>query len=147
MVKKTLTFYEGIGRRKSSTARVRLYLTSGKELSVRNYKIKKGDFVVNSKKVADYFALSQAQSRYELPLKLTDSLTRFGISVVVTGGGKMGQLDALVLGLARALQKADESLRPSLKAAGLLTRDARIRERRKPGTGGRARRKKQSPKR
>jgi len=70
------------------------------------------------------------------------------ISVNVTGGGVMGQLDAVTHGIARALAKVDkEEFRPVLKKAGLLTRDSRIRERRKVGMGGKARRKKQSPKR
>jgi len=73
---------------------------------------------------------------------------KYYVTVKVVGGGKNGQLDAVVHGIARAFDKADrEKFRPPLKRAGLLTRDARVRERRKVGTGGKARRKKQSPKR
>ena len=80
-------------------------------------------------------------------MSLTNSLDRFAIVVKVNGGGKEGQLDAVSLGISRAMLKVDDATRLVLKKEGLLTRDARVRERRKVGTGGRARRKKQSPKR
>ncbi len=149
MAKKSpFTYYEGIGRRKSSTARVRLYVTTGKkEIVLRETKIKKGDIIVNGKTIEDYLQSNLANYRYNLPLELTDSTARFAISIVLSGGGKIGQLDAIVLGLARALEKVDGNNRTTLKTHGLLTRDSRERERRKPGMGGKARRKKQSPKR
>ena len=85
---------------------------------------------------------------YSMPLKLTNSLDRFAVTVQIFGGGKKGQLDALVHGLSRALELVDkETFRPLLKKEGLLTRDPRKKERRKVGKGGKARKAKQSPKR
>ena len=82
-----------------------------------------------------------------MPLKLTQNEGRFAISILTEGGGKNGQLEAIVHGLARALLLSDQGYKVVLKKAGLLTRDPRKRERRKVGTGGKARRAKQSPKR
>src|SRR3989344_2791826 len=114
------SYFEGIGRRKSAIARVRLYLIDAKvEKTVDKVKVKKGDFIINQKEVSDYFPADYQKVFYEKSLSLTNSLDRFAIVVKVNGG----------------------------KKEGLLTRDARVRERRKVGTGGRARRKKQSPKR
>ncbi|MFQ5452407.1 MAG: 30S ribosomal protein S9 [Candidatus Paceibacterota bacterium] len=145
---KNLKYYEAVGRRKASIARVRLYIARGKsQITVLGSSIKKGQICVNSKSIDDYFQNIMAQYKYKLPLEFADSVDRFAISVLVHGGGKQGQLDAIVLGLARALEKVDGSYRPKLKKKKLLTRDPRVKERRKPGTGGKARRKKQSPKR
>ena len=128
-------FTYAVGRRRSASARVRLY--RGKEESL-----------VNDQPVDKYFPGVVSKTRWELPFKLTDTLGKHYVTVKVVGGGKNGQLDAAVHGIARALNAYNpEKYRPLLKAAGLLTRDARVRERRKVGTGGRARRKKQSPKR
>ncbi len=150
-VKKKLSYFGAIGKRKESVALVRLYLVNNKkEVTVdkkSDFKIKKGEIYVNRKKISEYFPLPSQKASYLLPLKVCDSEDRFAISIITKGGGKNGQLDAVVLGLARALEKVDDSYRPILKKNGLLTRDSRIRERRKVGTGGRARRKKQSPKR
>lgn len=144
----TVKYYEAVGRRKSAVARVRLYIvTKQKEISVSDLKIKKGDIYVNKKLINQYFPGEVAKSKYTQPLKLTDNLDRFAISIQVKGGGKNGQLDAVVHGISRALELVDKSYRPILKKKGLLSRDARVKERRKPGTGGKARRKKQSPKR
>lgn len=124
-----------VGRRKTSVARVRLY--SGK-----------GQTVVNGKPIQEYFPGQVAQHLYPRPFALTQTENKYYATVKVLGGGKEGQLDAVVHGLARALNELDrEKFRPVLKKHGLLTRDARKRERRKVGTGGKARRKKQSPKR
>lgn len=150
MAKKTLQpkYYEGIGRRKSSTARVRLYvLAKESELSLSEAKIKKGEIFVNTKNITTFFPSEIEKKRYTLPLSLTENEKRFAISVHIRGGGKSSQLDALILGLARALEISDKTYRPILKKDGLLSRDARIKERRKVGTGGKARRQKQSPKR
>ena len=145
---KSLTYYEAIGRRKSAVARVRLHLAvKGIEAKVSDVKMAKGDIIVNKLPVTEYFTDQVGKLLYEGPLKLTDSLGRFIITVMVQGGGKRGQLDAMVLGISRALLKVDGDNRKKLKPHGLLTRDARVRERRKVGMGGRARRKKQSPKR
>lgn len=145
--KKGLKYFEGVGRRKEAVARVRLYLVN-KEISIFDQTVKKGDVIVNKKPISFYFSSQAEKNIYLLPLKLTDSENRFAISISVSGGGHVGCLEAIVHGLARALEKVDrEKYRPILKKAGLLKRDARERERRKVGTGGKARRAKQSPKR
>ena len=82
-----------------------------------------------------------------LPLKATSSVDRFAISIKVSGGGKKGQLGAIVHGISRALVLVDEANKKILRSLGLITRDPRVKERRKVGTGGKARREKQSPKR
>lgn len=151
MVKKTknIQYYESVGRRREAVARVRLYITQkDKTAVVQNVKIKQGEIQVNGKSADIIFPSLNEKSQYLLPLKLTDTENRFAISILVRGGGKKGQLGAIIHGLARAIEKTDkETLRPILKKAGLLTRDSRTRERRKVGTGGKARRVKQSPKR
>jgi len=124
-----------IGRRKSSSARVRLY--KGKKESL-----------VNGELIGKYFPGAVMRAKWEKPFILTKTLSNYYVTVKVVGGGKMGQLDATVLGISRALNLLDrDKFRPPLKKAGLLTRDARVRERRMVGKGGKARRKKQSPKR
>lgn len=134
-----------IGRRKSSTAEVRLYK---KDATVWGTTlVKKGEFVVNNKPALEYFGKG-ADKIYAQPFKVTGAENKFAISIKVTGGGKMGQLEAVVLAIARALDKIDkEKFHSALKKKGLLTRDPRVRERRKVGMGGKSRRKKQSPKR
>lgn len=146
---KVVKYFEGVGRRKESVARVRLYLTNKDKLvTVFDQKVKQGDVIVNKKPISFYFSSQAEKNIYLLPLKLTDSEDRFAVSISVSGGGHIGSLEAIVHGLARALEKVDrEKYRPILKKAGLLKRDARERERRKVGTGGKARRAKQSPKR
>lgn len=144
---KKLSFYEAIGRRKKSTARVRLYLATKNEVKIFEHKYKKGDMIVNKRPIDNYFPLAVDKVLYLRPLELTDSKDRFVISAIIKGGGKNSQLEAYILGLSRALLLTDEQYRPVLKKPGLLRVDARVKERRKPGTGGKARRKKQSPKR
>ncbi len=103
---------------------------------------------MNGKKIAEYFSSSLAQTRFLEPLVLTGNEGKCWVSVKVAGGGPNGQLEAAIHGLARALVSLDgEKYRSVLKEAGLLTRDPRERERRKAGMGGKARRKRQSPKR
>lgn len=146
---KNILFYEAIGRRKEAVARVRLYIT-GKDntASVNGIKVKKGEIVVNNKPVSAVFSALQEKTQYLSPFKLTSTEERFAVSAVIKGGGKNGQLEAFIHGIARAIEKTDkEAMRPLLKKAGLLTRDPRTRERRKVGTGGKSRRVKQSPKR
>jgi small subunit ribosomal protein S9 len=117
-------------------------------VTVAGKKYKKGDIVVNQKPVEEVFSSLAEKARLQQPLVMTDSQERFVVSIVTVGGGHSGQLDAAILGISRAIEKIDkETYRPLLKTAGLLTRDPRTRERRKPGTGGKARRAKQSPKR
>lgn len=137
---KELKYYEAIGRRKTAVARVRLYLATFETT-------KKGGIMVNGKPSTEYFPAATQQNTLLQPLALADSSERFAVSIKVVGGGKQGQVEAAILGIARALEKVDKGHRAVLKEHGLLTRDARQRERRKVGTGGRARRKKQSPKR
>jgi small subunit ribosomal protein S9 len=114
-------FFEATGRRKESTARVRL--TAGS-----------GAFVVNEKPLEEYFPrLGDASAILSVLEATSQNPTQYDISVKVDGGGVTGQRDAVKLGLARALVTMDESLRSALRAEGLLTRDPRIKERKKPG--------------
>lgn len=144
-VKKTTSkanYTYAVGRRKTANARVRIY----KSASVPGFD--GVQLVVNGKAAEAYFPGETAKATYRKPFIITETLTKMSASVVVAGSGKMGQLDAVVHGLARALSLLDrESFRATLKTAGLLTRDARTRQRRMVGTGGKARRAKQSPKR
>ena len=123
-----------IGRRKEATARVRLFST-------------KGETLVNGLPIGGYFGGAVAKAVYEQPFELTEAGGSYHATIKVEGSGKVGQLGAVRHGLARALAKDNPNFRAVLKKAGLLTRDPRGRERRKVGTGGKARRAKQSPKR
>jgi len=151
MVKKIkdIEYYEAVGRRKESSARVRLYIVSKKEktVTVKSNVIKQGQIMINSKLSEVYFPSTVEQNILAKPLVLTGVEDRFAISILVRGGGKSGQLDAIIHGISRALCLIDDTYRPKLKPEGMLTRDPRVRERRKVGTGGKARRQKQSPKR
>jgi small subunit ribosomal protein S9 len=113
-------YIEAIGRRKTATARVRLYPGTG-------------DIVVNDKPYQQYFGRDLDRMLLLMPLVLTGNESTFNISVHVNGGGDNGQAAAVRLGIARALCDSDINMRPALKAAGLLTRDARAKERKKPG--------------
>jgi small subunit ribosomal protein S9 len=126
-------YYEGIGRRKAATARVRIYPGTG-------------EFLVNEKKVGDYFPRSEWLTHVLAPLHATGNESRFTISAMVNGGGGTGQAGAVSLGVARALLSADPGFRDALRKAGLLTRDPREKERKKPGLK-RARKAKQYTKR
>ena len=108
------------GRRKTSSARV--YLSKGK-----------GDITVNSKPLNEYFGRQVAQMLVMQPLKLPELDEKVNIKVMVKGGGSFGQAGAIRHGISRALIEYDEELRPQLKKAGLLTRDPRKVERKKPG--------------
>ena len=151
MAKKTkdISYYEAVGRRKQSVARVRLYLPKKKgEVLVNKLNIKPGEIYINGKSLEKSALKSYEKDFLSLPLTLAKSQDRFAVSILVSGGGTTGQLDAMVHGIARALEIIDkEAYRPILKANGLLTRDPRKKETRKVGTGGKARRMKQSPKR
>ena len=113
-------YYEAVGRRKRATARVRI--VSGK-----------GAFVINDKSAEDYFPRLGDLKRSKAPAEVTGLADKLDVSVLVNGGGITGQSSAVSHGLARALLKMDENFRPDLKKAGLLTRDSRIKERKKPG--------------
>jgi len=113
-------YYEGVGRRKTASARVRLYPGEGK-------------VVVNDKPAEEYFSRQQDVLHLLEPLKVTGTAGRFNVSVKVQGGGVSGQAGAVRQGLARALLAANPDLRPVLRKGGFLTRDARMKERKKPG--------------
>lgn len=151
MAKKTknIEYYEAIGRRKSAVARVRLYIpVKEKTVTVGTIKIKAGEIFLNRKPLAQTITLERDRNYIVLPLNLTSNLDRFAISIITSGGGRSSTLDAMVHGISRALEICDkETYRPILKKQGLLKRDPRKKERRKVGTGGKARRLKQSPKR
>ena len=140
VAKKNYTY--AVGRRKTATARVRLY----KGASVTGHE--GVQLLVNNKPAEVYFPGDTWKAAYRRPFVITETLTKMSASVVVAGSGKAAQLGAVVHGVSRALSLLDrEKYRAILKSAGLLTRDSRAKERRKVGTGGKARRQKQSPKR
>ena len=115
------TSYYGTGRRKTSVARV--YLTSGK-----------GEIIINKRPIDEYFGLETLKVIVRQPLVATDTLGKFDVKVSVKGGGTTGQAGAIRHGISRALLEADEEeYRPILKKAGFLTRDARMKERKKYG--------------
>ena len=115
-----VAYNEGVGRRKTATARVRLYPGEGK-------------IIVNDKPVEEYFSREYDLLHLLEPLKVTGLMNKFNVSVKVKGGGMSGQAGAVRHGLARALLKANPELRPILRKGGFLTRDARMKERKKPG--------------
>ncbi|MBO4484906.1 MAG: 30S ribosomal protein S9 [Lachnospiraceae bacterium] len=119
MAKNSSKFY-GTGRRKSSIARV--YLLSGK-----------GNITINKKNIDEYFGLETLKVIVRQPLALLKADDRYDVVVTVRGGGFSGQAGAIRHGIARALCKADIENRPALKKAGFLTRDARMKERKKYG--------------
>jgi small subunit ribosomal protein S9 len=145
--KKYKEFMFAVGRRRAAVARVRVYSKVPDALKFEEYEVKKGDLVVNGRNISEYFSGVVAKATYEEPLKLADALNKYAITARVVGGGTASQLGAFVLGLSRALAAIDEGVKPVLRKKGLLTRDQRVRERRKVGTGGKARRQKQSPRR
>lgn len=115
--------YQGTGRRKSSVARVRLVPGDG-------------TVTINTRSLEQYFGKKTLEMIVKQPLSLTNTVGRFNVLVNVHGGGFTGQAGAIRLGIARALLKADPSLRPALKRAGFLTRDPRMKERKKYGLKG-----------
>ena len=145
---KKSTYVAAVGRRRESNAQVRLYPITGKKtVTLYGQNLKAGDFLVNKKKVSDYFPGDVNKVLYRQPFTETKSLNDYAVSAVVSGGGKKGQLGATIHGLARALDKSNPEFHSSLKEAGLLTRDPRVKERRKAGLAQKARAKKSSPKR
>jgi small subunit ribosomal protein S9 len=114
-------YYQGTGRRKTAVARVRLFPGSG-------------EFVVNGKQITEYFGVRDLFAKELIrPLELTGNAASFNVLVKVRGGGVAGQVGAVRHGIARALLDLNAELRPTLKKAGLLTRDPRVKERKKPG--------------
>ena len=116
-------YYEGIGRRKRASARVRIYMDEQAN----------GSFEVNDKEVRDYFPRFGDYDTLLGPLVDTDLVGQVDVTVLIEGGGITGQTDAVRLGLARALVEYDENLRNVLRAGGHLSRDPRVKERKKPG--------------
>ncbi len=112
--------YYGTGRRKKSIARV--YLVPGK-----------GEITINKRNIDDYFGLETLKVIVRQPLAATDTVDKFNVIVTVKGGGYTGQAGAVRHGIARALLQADPDYRPTLKKAGYLTRDPRMKERKKYG--------------
>jgi small subunit ribosomal protein S9 len=115
--------WHAVGRRKTSVARV--YLTPGS-----------GKWSVNGRTLGDYFPRQSLVQHIQQPFQVTDTLGAFDVKVRVAGGGQTGQAGALRLGVARALVSADDQHRRKLRAHGLLTRDPRAVERKKPGQPG-----------
>jgi small subunit ribosomal protein S9 len=146
---KNIQYYEAVGRRREAVARVRLYLiTKEKEVTVGGKKIGKGQIHLNGNPVESVYPHDFEKQRILKPLLVTNNDDRFAISIKTIGGGKNGQLEAISHGISRALVLVDaDQYKPLLKTEGLLRRDPRARQRRMVGTGGKARRAKQSPKR
>ena len=119
----TTPFFYGTGRRKKSVARVRVYAGTGK-------------ITINDRDIDDYFGLETLKLIVRQPLALTGTTEKFDIVVRVAGGGVTGQAGAIRHGLSRALLQYDEALRAELKKAGFLTRDPRMKERKKYGLKG-----------
>ena len=109
-----------LGRRKTSVARV--YMTEGS-----------GKMIINDRDYKEYFPVASLQSKLHQPFQLTETAGQFDITVNVKGGGINGQVEAIRLGIARALVEVNEENKPNLKAEGLMTRDPRMVERKKPG--------------
>lgn len=120
MAAKKLTQYYGTGRRKTSTARV--FLQSGT-----------GAITINNRSIEQYFGREVARMIVRQPLELVKMADKFDLNVTVLGGGSFGQAGAIRHGITRALMEYDEGLRPSLREAGYVTRDAREVERKKVG--------------
>jgi len=117
----TTQYYEGIGRRKEASARVRLFPGGT------------GHLIINDKEGVDYLPRGGDVEILLSPLRLIGQEINFDVTVHVDGGGISGQRDAIRLGIARALLKIDPELRPQMRQAGFLTVDARVKERKKPG--------------
>ncbi len=115
--------YYGTGRRKKAVARVRLYPGEG-------------NITINGRNIDDYFGLETLKVIVRQPLVLTETISRFDVVANVSGGGFTGQAGAIRHGISRALVKADEDFRKTLKSAGFLTRDPRMKERKKYGLKG-----------
>jgi len=118
-----ITEFLGTGRRKTAVARVRLAAGSGK-------------ITVNNRAFENYFPVENQRMMAQQPLAVTETASKFDVRVNVTGGGPNGQAGAVRHGIARALLQFDANLRPTLKSNGLLTRDPRMRERKKYGQPG-----------
>lgn len=132
--KSTSDYISAHGRRKEATSKVRLFKG-------------RGETIVNGNPIEKYFPNKIAKVKWNKPFVLTKTQDAYHAEIMVSGSGKSSQLDAIAHGLARALSQANPELRSTLKGAGLLTRDPRVKERRKYGRAQKARKGKQSPKR
>lgn len=130
----TNNVYQTVGRRKEAIARVRVMEGNSQ-------------IMVNSRPISEVFRGPVLQKRYQRPFEITHTLGKFTATVKVEGGGFTSQLEAIIHGVSRALSQINEENRTVLKRQGLLTRDPRVKERRKAGFAHKARAKKQSPKR
>jgi small subunit ribosomal protein S9 len=119
--KEKTKYYQAVGRRKTSTCIVRLY------------EKKDGEIIVNEKKLEEYFPTFDLQKTVKEPLTDLSMISKFSVSAKVKGGGTKSQAEAVRHGIARAIVLFDETLRKQVKATGYLTRDPRMRERKKPG--------------
>jgi small subunit ribosomal protein S9 len=120
------TYYYAVGRRKTAVAQVRVYCDLKDSVD-------ESGLIINDKKYTEYFQTDSQKDAFLEPLKVTGLQDKCAVSVIVRGSGIASQSDAVKLGIARALVKYDDTLRSILKAEGLLTRDARKVERKKPG--------------
>ncbi|MBP3379703.1 MAG: 30S ribosomal protein S9 [Ruminococcus sp.] len=120
MYESKVKYYYGTGRRKHSVSRVRIYPGNG-------------NVTINGRNIDDYFGLETLKLLVRQPLALTDNLDKLDVVCTVTGGGVTGQAGAIRHGISRALLEFNEELRPVLKKAGFLTRDPRMKERKKYG--------------
>ena len=127
-------YFKGVGRRKEAIARVWL-------------KLGKGNILVNGRPINEYFAYLSNNKVLEEPFRVVNRIGQISGTIKVGGGGIKSQADAVIHGISRALISLDETLRSPLAKRSLLTRDSRVKERRKYGLAGKARKKKQSPKR
>jgi small subunit ribosomal protein S9 len=114
-------YYEGLGRRKTATARVRLHPDGS------------GQYLVNGKVYREYFGREDDWRNVTQPMEVTQTEGRFDVTILVKGGGITGQSEAITMGIARALLEVNPEYRSALRKAGLLTRDSRMKERKKPG--------------
>jgi len=132
---KVKNFTQAVGRRKSAAAKARVF--EGKQ-----------EIVINNKPISEYWSHGSLASLYMKPFVVTDTVGKYSASVKVVGSGVNGQIGAFVHAVSRALAVINpEVFKPLLRKSGLLTRDSRMKETRKVGQGGKARKKKQSPKR
>jgi len=134
MPQKTPDYIQSVGRRKTAIARVRLHPGTG-------------DDMVNHMPIEEYFPGDILSATYNAPFNTIDTKEEFYITVIVNGGGVNAQAEAVSHGIARALIKHNADWKPILRQANLVTRDPRMKERRKPGLAQAARAKKSSPKR
>lgn len=133
-------YYEAVGRRKSAIARVRMSISKISRKTTKDAATKKPAsqhaIVINEKPLEKYFSLEKLRHLVEEPIKKLKTPTHVNISVNVYGGGMSGQAQAIRLGLSRAIKIYDPELLPELRTSGLLTRDPRMKERKKPGLKG-----------